>query len=54
MSLNQVRLAVELVRILIGTIGLILAVPLTTLIAAWWYERYPSHIDESQGHTHRH
>ncbi len=54
MSLNQERVAVELVRILIGTIGLILAVPLTTLIAAWWYERYPSHIDESQGHTHRH
>lgn len=55
LSLNQEMVAVELVRICIGSIGLILAVPLTTLIASLWYERYPSHIeDEHGGHVHTH
>ena len=40
LSLNQELVAVELIRIFIGSIGLILAVPLTTLIAAWWYETH--------------
>lgn len=35
--LNQEVVAAELTRIIIGSIGLILAVPLTTLIAAWWF-----------------
>ena len=54
LSLNQEMVAVELVRIFVGSIGLILAVPLTTLIAAVYYNRYtidkedPHHV----GHLH--
>jgi uncharacterized membrane protein len=54
LSLNQEMVAVELVRIFVGSIGLILAVPLTTAIASWWYERYPEHIDAHEGHVHAH
>lgn len=59
LSLNQEIVAVELIRIFIGSIGLILAVPLTTAIASWWYERYPvsdtihdDHTHASVSHTH--
>lgn len=56
LSLNQELVAVELMRIFIGSIGLILAVPLTTLIAAWWYKEHT--VDESLGggthHGHSH
>lgn len=56
LALNQEIVAVELIRIFIGSIGLILAVPLTTLIAAWWYG---THTDaeirhEAHGHSHVH
>lgn len=51
---NQEVVAAELVRIIIGSIGVILAVPLTTLLAAWWYNervvKEPSHA----GHSHHH
>lgn len=52
LSLNQEMVAVEIIRIIIGSIGLILAVPLTTVIAAWWYARYPA--TEGEAHTHSH
>lgn len=35
--INQEIVAAELTRIIIGSIGLILAVPLTTVMAAWWF-----------------
>ncbi len=35
--INQEVVAAEILRIMIGSIGLILAVPLTTLLAAWWF-----------------
>ena len=35
--INQEVVAAELTRIIIGSVGLILAVPLTTVIAAWWF-----------------
>ncbi len=50
LSLNQEIVAVELIRIGIGSIGLILAVPLTTLLAAWWYERHP--VDDTEESPH--
>jgi len=54
--LNQEVVAAELVRILVGSIGLVLAVPLTTVIAAWWFAKHG--VDEkdisSHGHTHSH
>lgn len=52
-SLNQEMVAVELVRIFVGSIGLMLAVPFTTLIAAWWYEKHPSE-EGGEGHGHYH
>ena len=35
--LNYEAVAEEIVRMLVGSIGLVAAVPLTTLIAAYWY-----------------
>jgi uncharacterized membrane protein len=56
LTLNQEVVAAELVRIIVGSIGLILAVPITTLIASWWYGK--KGIDErdisSHGHSHVH
>lgn len=51
MLLNQELVADELIRIMLGSIGVILAVPLTTAIAAWWYDtRQPK--GEVYGHHH--
>lgn len=36
---NQEIVAAELVRIIIGSVGIILAVPFTTAAAAWWFAR---------------
>lgn len=55
-TLNQEVVASELARILIGSIGLILAVPITTIIAAWWFgSRELSKVEgEHHGHYHHH
>ncbi len=54
-TLNQEVVAGELLRIMIGSIGLILAVPLTTVIAAWYFK--DKHVDDAGklshcGHAH--
>lgn len=54
LTLNQEVVAAELVRIIVGSIGLILAVPLTTLIAAWWFDKHVATNDISHGHVHHH
>lgn len=54
LTLNQEVVAAELLRIIVGSIGLIMAVPLTTLVAAkYWGER---EVEEgaSAGHHHHH
>lgn len=56
LSLNQEIVAAELIRIFVGSIGLILAVPLTTLIAVYWYQKHgvgdtPTS-REAHSHTH--
>jgi len=54
-ALNLELVATEVVHTLVGSIGLILAVPLTTLIAAWWFrgDRIPIKPGELQhGHSH--
>lgn len=54
--LNQEIVAAELVRILIGSIGLVLAVPFTTLLAAWWFSNHSvdeKHVSSSH-HHHSH
>lgn len=57
--LNQEVVAAELTRILIGSIGLVLAVPLTTALAAWWFGGRivdPDTLPPSApcGHSHSH
>jgi uncharacterized membrane protein len=54
LTLNQEVVAVELVRIIVGSIGLILAVPATTLLAAWYFkDKEVPHMHEG-GHGHHH
>lgn len=55
-TINQEIVAAELVRIIIGSIGLILAVPFTTLIAAWYFSSHPVDTEDvsSHGHGHHH
>lgn len=53
-TLNQEVVASELARILIGSIGLILTVPLTTGIAAWWYANRSVGEGHSGHHHHHH
>jgi uncharacterized membrane protein len=50
LSVNQEMVAAELIRIFVGSIGLILAVPLTTLIGAVWYAHHD--VDEGSGEAH--
>lgn len=53
--LNQEVVAAELTRIMVGSIGLILAVPATTAAAAWYYRvRTVDSHDHSSHHHHHH
>ena len=52
-SINQEIIAAEIVRIIVGSIGLILAVPLTTAIAAWYFQNKTA-ILAADGHDHTH
>lgn len=54
LSLNQEVIAAELVRIFVGSIGLILAVPLTTIFAAWWFSTRGVDKDAVIAHSHHH
>jgi uncharacterized membrane protein len=52
--LNRELFAVEIVRSIVGSIGIILAVPVTTAIAVFMlHGRLPKHISE-HGHSHGH
>ncbi|MHB1163211.1 MAG: YibE/F family protein [Minisyncoccota bacterium] len=53
-TINQEIFATEIVRTMVGSIGLILAVPLTTLISVWMLRKgKPSNVG-SEGHSHSH
>ncbi len=52
--LNSEILATEIIRILIGSIGLILAVPLTTLIASYVLAHMEGKGPLEDGHSHAH
>jgi len=55
LTFNQEVVAVELVRIIVGSIGLVLAVPATTLLAAWYFkDRDVPHMHEHDHHGHGH
>lgn len=55
LTLNQELVATEIVRILLGSIGLVLAVPFTTIVAAWYFGKQ-SDVDDDVpfhcGHSH--
>lgn len=52
MIINQEVVAAEFLRIVVGSIGLVLAVPLTTALAAWWFAQRA--VDESDVSLHAH
>lgn len=49
-TLNQEVIAAELLRIMVGSIGLILAVPATTAVAAWYFRN--REVDKSKVSSH--
>ena len=53
-SINQEVIAAEILRIIIGSIGLILAVPFTTLVASWYFGNREVSADSVTGHAHHH
>ena len=53
-AINNEIFATEIVRILIGSIGLILAVPVTTLLASYMLANHRSEAVSSEIHSHRH
>lgn len=52
--LNSELFATEIIRILMGSIGLILAVPITTLIATWMLRGVTEPSGAGHGHSHAH
>ncbi len=53
--LNQEVVAGELLRIIIGSMGLVLAVPATTAAAAWYFQdKVVGSHDNAHGHGHHH
>lgn len=52
--LNQEVIAVELARIIIGSVGLVLAVPFTTLLAAYYFGKREVDNTPSTSHIHHH
>lgn len=54
MLVNQEVLAAEVLRIVVGSIGLILAVPFTTAMAAWYFKDKLVYPDEDICHSHGH
>jgi uncharacterized membrane protein len=52
--LNQEVVAAEILRIVVGSIGLILAVPLTTVLAAWYFKDKEVDTHEIHGDNHHH
>jgi uncharacterized membrane protein len=52
--LNSELFASEIVRILIGSIGLILAVPITTLVASFMLEKHRDKLGAREEYIHRH
>jgi uncharacterized membrane protein len=52
--LNQEVVAGELLRIVVGSIGLVLAVPATTAVAAWYFQNTKVEEDEDLVHCGHH
>jgi uncharacterized membrane protein len=56
LAINQEIIAAELLRIIVGSIGLILAVPFTTYIAAWYFKDkiLEEKVEVTCSHGHQH
>jgi uncharacterized membrane protein len=52
--LNTEKVATELVRMIVGSIGILAAVPLTTIIACYFAQKAPLEELESETHGHHH
>lgn len=52
--LNSEMFATEVVRILVGSIGLILAVPITTFVSSFILEKHRGTLEGHPGHGHSH
>ncbi|HMO82842.1 MAG TPA: YibE/F family protein [Candidatus Paceibacterota bacterium] len=52
--INQEIVAAEILRIVVGSIGLLLAVPLTTALAAWYFKDKSVCENDACGHNHGH
>lgn len=50
--INGELFATEIVRVLIGSIGLVLAVPITTFVAAYMLEKQRGSLEAQTGHAH--
>ena len=53
-TINQEIFATEIIRTMVGSIGLILAVPLTTLISVWMLRKGKPSDARPEGHGHSH
>lgn len=53
-AINTELFATEIVRTIVGSIGLILAVPIVTLLAVWYLKGYTSKHTHSHSHGHSH
>ena len=52
--LNQEVIAAELLRIMVGSMGLVLAVPFTSLLAAYYFSTHEVDTKASPSHSHHH
>lgn len=53
-TINQELFATEIVRTLVGSTGLVLAVPITTAVAVWMLHGRATHASRAHGHSHSH
>lgn len=53
-SINNELIAEELLRTLAGSIGLVLAVPIATLVASWVWTRWPKALPHTEVSHHHH
>ncbi len=52
MILNGQMITEEIVRTLVGSTTLVLAVPISTFVAAWFYSKYPDAAHEGKPHSY--
>lgn len=51
-TLNSEFVVEEVIRTVVGSLALTIAVPITTFLAAYWFSKHPVPEDKSSGHSH--